>query len=319
MDQHLLSPPLEDRLRHDVEEAGLLELWPRLRQVARPSYAVELVPDADLDRLGTSRLGGLPDLPAGKAWPARDGKLLTFIAQVNLAEVPRLPVPLPESGMLFFFLGIDEPASNIAHDVLFASEPGPPLARPAQPDPSAFLNQECTGFQPVGVRFVPAVSLPDFSFDRCLDGFGDRLEELRERLESPSDPWERSQLLGYPLGIMSDPQAAAYVAVNGHANILYAMHRTPADLDRELAAAEAKGDTGLVEYLQRQKQSLLWFHGARERHRQEIGHWQLLLEVASHEQCGMCWWDAGRLQFLIDTRDLQARNFSRTHACIQSS
>jgi uncharacterized protein YwqG len=33
----------------------------------------------------------------------------------------------------------------------------------------------------------------------------------------------------------------------------------------------------------------------------------------------MSWWDAGRLQFLIDSRDLAARDFSRTYACVQTS
>ena len=48
-------------------------------------------------------------------------------------------------------------------------------------------------------------------------------------------------------------------------------------------------------------------------------HWQLLLEVGSHDRCGMCWWDAGRLQFLIDSRHLAAGDFSRTYACVQTS
>src|SRR5262249_33113616 len=160
-------------LRRDAEGCALAELWPRLRAAALPSYAVDLVPDADLGPLGTSRLGGLPDLPAGRAWPERDGQLLTFVGQVNLAEVPRLPVALREKGMLYFFLGVDEPASNIDHEVLFWDGPAGRLSRPEQPDESAFLNEDQAVFRPVGVRFVPAVSLPDFSFDRSLDGFGD--------------------------------------------------------------------------------------------------------------------------------------------------
>jgi uncharacterized protein YwqG len=63
----------------------------------------------------------------------------------------------------------------------------------------------------------------------------------------------------------------------------------------------------------------LFANGSLEHHQQEIANWQQLLEVASHRQCGMCWWDAGRLLFLIDTRDLEARNFTRTYACIQTS
>jgi hypothetical protein len=319
MDEHPLSTALEDQFRRDVDQCGLAELWPRLRALAGPSYIVELVPDADLDRLGTSRLGGLPDLPVGLAWPEREGQLLTFIGQVNLAEVPLPPVPLPERGMLSFFLGIDEPASNIVHEVRFWDKSAGRLSRPSPPDESRFLNEDCTTFQAVGVRFLPAVSLPSFFRDASLDEFSDRLEELRQKLGSPSSPGKASQLLGHPLAIAGDPLAEGYVAVHGHANIIYDLHRTPEEADRDLAAAEAEADAERIAWLRRRKESLDWFHRAREHHQREIANWQLLLEVASHRPCGMCWWDAGRLQFLIDSRDLEARDFSRTYACIQTS
>ena len=64
--------------------------------------------DADVIALftgghGTSRLGGTPLLPAGDSWPlAPDGRALTFIAALDLGELPRLP-PLPGGGTLLFF------------------------------------------------------------------------------------------------------------------------------------------------------------------------------------------------------------------------
>jgi hypothetical protein len=236
--------------------------------------------------------------------------------------------------MLYFFLGIDEPASNIAHEVYFWDGPPDQLARPDEPDESAFLNEDCTVFRPSGVRFVPAVSLPEPRefFDHPVPGpgevpavgltpddFSDRLEELRDRLEAPSAPSRRSQLLGYPLVVSGDPLAEAYVAVHGHANIIYDLHRTPDDAGRDLATAEAEGNGERVAWHRRRQESLAWFHVGLAHHRREIGHWQLLLEVASHRECRMCWWDAGRLQFLIDTRDLAAGDFSWTYACVQTS
>jgi hypothetical protein len=99
VEQHPLPPALEDRLRRDAEGCGLAELWPRLRALARPCYGVELVADADLARVGTSRLGGLPDLPAGVAWPRRDGGLLTFIGQVCL-PIQKCSAPKRQSATL---------------------------------------------------------------------------------------------------------------------------------------------------------------------------------------------------------------------------
>jgi hypothetical protein len=56
-----------------------------LRRWARPCWALVPVPGHR-----ASRLGGVPDLPPGAPWPVRDGKLLHFIAQINLADLPAL-------------------------------------------------------------------------------------------------------------------------------------------------------------------------------------------------------------------------------------
>ena len=57
---------------------------------------------------GRSKIGGVPDVPAGFAWPTEqdnDAAPLTFVAQIDLAEVhPHdLDHQLPETGMLWVF------------------------------------------------------------------------------------------------------------------------------------------------------------------------------------------------------------------------
>ena len=66
------------RLGHDVE--GLISDSIRLRT---RSAALDSLP------IGASRIGGLPDLPPGVAWPEGKGKAFSFLAQVNLLEVSR--------------------------------------------------------------------------------------------------------------------------------------------------------------------------------------------------------------------------------------
>lgn len=59
---------------------------------------------AEPSPVGASRIGGLPDLPEGCAWPEHEGRKLPFIAQLDLASLPRWPeMPLPERGNLWFF------------------------------------------------------------------------------------------------------------------------------------------------------------------------------------------------------------------------
>jgi len=71
-----------------------------------------------------SYFGGLPRLPKRLAWPrvagrgkdaAENHRALLFIAQIDLAELPRLSRnPLPSAGTLYFFLGVPE---DDHHDV----------------------------------------------------------------------------------------------------------------------------------------------------------------------------------------------------------
>lgn len=64
-----------------------------------------------------SKLGGLPSLPPYVAWPRQGvtGTPLHFLAQIDLAHLPRTPLPgspagvaLPTNGLLLFFADIEE-------------------------------------------------------------------------------------------------------------------------------------------------------------------------------------------------------------------
>lgn len=101
--------------------ALLYELLPRamaaeLLSVVAPS--IRLMPRGapGEPRRGACRIGGLPDLPPGMAWPfgpgtanspasPSRGPALPFLAQINLGEVHSLvlSMPLPPSRMLYFF------------------------------------------------------------------------------------------------------------------------------------------------------------------------------------------------------------------------
>ena len=55
-----------------------------------------------------SRLGGPAWLPEGGAWPrGNNGRPLDFLAQLDFAELPRIP-DFPTSGVLQFFIGRDD-------------------------------------------------------------------------------------------------------------------------------------------------------------------------------------------------------------------
>ena len=95
LEQHKLTP------YHDV-----------ISSLALPSLALTTSKDSS-DAIGESRLGGTPDLPPGEAWPAEDGCLFTFVAQLKLADLPILPgLDLPRQGLLSFYAGECESAAD---------------------------------------------------------------------------------------------------------------------------------------------------------------------------------------------------------------
>jgi uncharacterized protein YwqG len=75
------------------------------RKTLRPCIAIATKPKTKRS-IGSSRIGGLPDLPPKHAWPMRDGEPMLFVAQLRLDELaPYDPESLfPPQGVLSFFV-----------------------------------------------------------------------------------------------------------------------------------------------------------------------------------------------------------------------
>jgi hypothetical protein len=106
--------------------------------------SIRLVPrKGGTSRQGGSRIGGLPDLPAGVPWPLRapargrspESPPMSFVLQVNLAEVAELDANkvLPPEGLLTLFYYWDDDAGGDAGRILFFPAPLPELRRPTAP------------------------------------------------------------------------------------------------------------------------------------------------------------------------------------------
>ena len=75
-----------------------------VRATARPAIFLRRASlPVPLDHPARSYFGGLPRLPPELAWPEK-GDPLTFLAQIDLAELPPIDAsPLPRTGTLYFF------------------------------------------------------------------------------------------------------------------------------------------------------------------------------------------------------------------------
>ena len=76
--------------------------------------AITLVRESGISAKGASKIGGIPDLPAGFQWPyfegtdyegVRKSRPLSFVAQIDLSQAVGFDPEglLPHTGMLYFF------------------------------------------------------------------------------------------------------------------------------------------------------------------------------------------------------------------------
>jgi len=143
--------------------------------LARP--AAHLVKSADD---GASHFGGAPPLPAGMAWPARDGRPLTFLACLDLSSLhAALATPwLPLAGRLLFFYDAEnqpwgfDPKDRGSWSVRLVDG----AAAPAPPPAVAELPRQTIAFRAISSYpswerpEVQALDLSDAEVEILIDG-----------------------------------------------------------------------------------------------------------------------------------------------------
>ena len=239
--------------------------------------------------VGSSRLGGRPDLPARVAWPAGPKHPLSFIGQIDLAEVAvhDRTKRLPKTGLLSFFWDTIDPAWGLAVDegarwrVLYTKK-GTALAPRDPPEglvpPHKYAKVE---FVPHGVDVSVEVTLP-FVRTEEFRALGATAEETSAYLEGVYEEGEGPchRMLGHPGAIQGDMRR----------RIAYARAGKTAQLDKAPVAeleAEAK------EYC-------------------------LLLQIDTDAALGTNWGE-GRLFFWIREADLRGKKFGEVWVQFQAS
>jgi uncharacterized protein YwqG len=239
--------------------------------------------------VGASKLGGEPDLPAGATWPTGKGRVLSFVAQIRLADVSPLDLHhiLPPTGLLSFFYDAEQQTYGADPDdrggwaVLYGPSDPAALRRLASP---ATLPGSAR-FKPCAAVFTSEVTLPQQpeldipnlawtpeqkrSYENALGTFPSQADRALSH----------HRLLGNPDTIQDDMRLECQLAANGVSDINAA------------TAAPLKA-------------------GAK--------NWRLLLQVDSDDASGMRWADAGMLYFWIEYDALAARRFDSVWVVLQS-
>ena len=194
----------------------------------RAAWGLALIPGGT----GASRIGGRPDLPDGR-WPLNDGRGLTHLATIALAELPEIDgrENLPPEGTLVFFADFseesegwgpangDEPVIRIVHVPLGA------VTRSAEPPEEPRDDRDVP--VEIGerrVRFEPVLTLPDADPDALSDDEWEAYERLTDRIYevTPGLGSDAHLILGHPTVVQGDPREP------GEINLLHL------DFDEEL-------------------------------------------------------------------------------------
>ncbi|PTX62576.1 uncharacterized protein YwqG [Melghirimyces profundicolus] len=117
---------MEEKVREVLAEQGLSEMEEEVIGTLVPCVMIRLREEETVPR-GSSKFGGVPDLPSDLSYPFSEGKPLPFIAQYNLAQLREVdPMsPLPDRGMLYFFATVDDllwgaPSDRMSGKVIYA-------------------------------------------------------------------------------------------------------------------------------------------------------------------------------------------------------
>ena len=273
---------------------GLGSLYERLKSGIMSSIHIDLQPSADKDiPIGTSKMGGLPDLPKNVKWVGTSimHVPLTFICQINFSEVKPYDVSgkLPDKGMLYFFYDCSEEGMPWGYDpkdkdgkaVYYYDGDMSKLERKKAPQE---IEEDGIIFRPAKLLFDISYDLPnpDSTFFESLNLTGDEKEKYFDMLDDTSE-FSINKLLGYSDNIQGSMELECELVYNG------------------LYCGNSSGyEKGLKKGLDK-----------------NTSRWKLLLQIDSNEELGMMWGDCGRLYLWITEENLSKRNFSDSWVILQ--
>ena len=287
-----------------LSTAGLSRIQADVQKLLQESIRLTLHPLNDSSTPpGVSRMGGVPDLPAGVTWPAWKNAPLSFVAQVNLADLANFApaLDLPKSGVLSFFYdaaqetyGAD-PADRGGWQVLYF----PPAAEKeggfhlfGHGDPHALKPAAFPAALPAAARFKPC-SLT-FSSELTLPGAPSQY--------LPDLDWSPDEIQRY------EQFQAAFPSAEDRKSLHFRMFGCPDQIQDDMqlqCALYANGFSSPDD------------PGAAQATAHKAG-WQLLLQVDSDETIGMRWASSGMLYFWLEKEALQQHQFDRSWLVLQA-
>lgn len=279
-------------LQENLNAVGLRRVSQSIASLSESSirFDTALVNEDDLE-IGTSKIGGSPDLPPDTPWPKWKERPLSFLAQINLAELTEFEPSelLPPSGILSFFYDSEQETWGFdPNDVgswrtIFCTEPRSDLVRHNLVDDIP----EYARFPACNLSFYQENTIPPI--DTILI---DSLKLTKQEQYAYFDfrhAYEESlggvvhRILGHPDPIQDNMRLECQLVSHG----LYT------------------GDASAFQHPRRKELE----SGSLD--------WRLLFQLDSDDNAEMMWGDMGRLYFWIQKDALEIRDFERVWMILQ--
>ncbi|MEM9953445.1 MAG: YwqG family protein [Chloroflexota bacterium] len=287
-----ISETSRQELRDMLKEHQLMDYADDIEDLAEGYVYLTLTDEDTYQQVGNTRIGGVPDLPTTIEWAKTDNGYMSFLAQINLAELPQLPdSPLPEHGMLYFFHEYDASFSG-KHHVSYSDSMKNELRKS-----NNLANGTQVSYSPFSVKISDSYYLPD-SLEKAntLADFANLGMKLNEANFQHwlIDIWNpfASKFFDWYYDKTDNPDVSMILGQHSFLRP-YLLH-------------EAERVRLQKSYSYKPSQV-------------DLKYWIILLQLGSHEKSNMVWHDAGFFDFAIHTDDLAKRDFSKTFAAIVSS
>ncbi|AOY15471.1 cytoplasmic protein [Bacillus sp. ABP14] len=179
-----------------IDKYGLTHLKEELMNTVFP--CIKVVPkQAETVAIGSSKMGGIPDLPATFEYPTHKGNPLQFIAQFNLNDLQNVGIDhdFPEKGMLYFFS-----VENYFEEDVNPTEAGRVLYYDVPVEQLRRADELQTNYNQCATTFELTYKLPELFIEDEADS--DRFLQLLEELIP--DNYDNHQIFGEPFSVQDE-------------------------------------------------------------------------------------------------------------------
>ncbi len=278
-----------------IQKNNLTDFADRIMTASKPAIHISKVETQECV-IGASRLGGLPDIPTDFQWVSREDFPLSFLAQINCADLQGFASAknLPSSGMLYFFYDVfDQPWGFDPNDrgssaiIYYPSTKN--LIPASFPEGTNLYNEWL--FSSSAIQFREVLSLPSYEslpFEKLaiprnsVDDYVNFIDDVN-KLRAANEPIH--QMFGHSTNIQGDMQLECQLTSHGINCGDASGYNDPIAKDLEVGAAD----------------------------------WLLLLQLDTDDDLEMLWGDMGRLYFWIRESSLQSKSFKEAWTILQCS